>query len=308
MKTQTNGMDVYTIQATDGAAASIVPDMGAAVSSLLLPGPDGPAEMLFLHPFFWEKDNERTRGGFPFIFPICGRLERDGQAGAYLYNAHRYTMPSHGFSMRMPWTVVEEADDRLTLALHDTDQTQAQYPFSFELTLTFRMEPGTFLIEQKYTNTGDTAMPYYAGFHPYFLTPNPSAGKKDVMLDFQPVRGLAYNEELTDLAGERDLPAIPVSVSDPAINEALTMVGADKEAQLQYPNGTTLHMRADGNEDPNLFAYIQFYTIPDQPFFCVEPWMAFPNALNTVAGCRQLPPNSSESGTLKVWTTTEKRA
>ena len=69
------------------------------------------------------------------------------------------------------------------------------------------------------------------------------------------------------------------------------------------PDGTTIHMIAEGVEDKDMFPYVQLYTVEDQPFFCVEPWMGFPNALNTVAGSRWLEPGRSEKGVLKIWTT-----
>ena len=34
----------------------------------------------------------------------------------------------------------------------------------------------------------------------------------------------------------------------------------------------------------------------DQPFFCVEPWMGHPNAMNTVAGVHWLAPGGSVRG------------
>ena len=89
----------------------------------------------------------------------------------------------------------------------------------------------------------------------------------------------------------------------PAINERITRVGEDREAKLRLPDGLTIHLAAEGVEDSDLFPYIQLYTMADKPFFCVEPWMAFPNALNTVAGARWLKPGQSERGMLRVWIT-----
>ena len=62
-----HGFEVWTVESPDGAVrASIVPEMGAAVSSLRF----GDRELLYQHPFFWDRASERTRGGFPFLFPV----------------------------------------------------------------------------------------------------------------------------------------------------------------------------------------------------------------------------------------------
>ena len=299
MKTFTrNGLKVWRIESADRAVrVCVVPEIGAAVSSLEIGG----RELLYQHPHFWEPDTDRTRGGFPFLFPVCGRLERNGEAGAYLYDGRIYRMKIHGFSTRMPWAVSGAAGtDGLTLTLRNSDQTRELYPFRFAVTLRFRALPDSLVIEQEYANTGDRPMPYYAGFHPFFATPGPDAGKARAQVDFRPVRQLAYNERLTDIAGVRPPPAFPASVCDPAINEVLTEVGADKTARLIQPDGFEIRMAAEGVEDPDLFRYIQLYTMPERPFFCIEPWMAFPNALNAVSGSRWLAPGQKESGVLRV--------
>lgn len=296
------GFQVYRIRAAHGTSeACIVPELGGIVSSLRLPGPGGPREVLYQHPHFWDPAAERTRGGIPFLFPVCGRLERDGMSGAYLLDGKLRTMKIHGFSMRGPWSVVRSGTHDLTLAFGDTAASRDAYPFAFRLELTFRFEGAGFVIDQTYTNPGAAAFPYYAGFHPFYLTPAPGAGKEQTMLDYRPTGRWVYNQRLTDVCGSEAAPALPRSVTDPAVNEVLTRVGEDREVRLVYPDGMVLHSRADGIEDKALFPFVQLYTMSDRPFFCVEPWMGFPNALNTVAGARWLPAGATEHGRLSVW-------
>ena len=301
-KSTHDGVEVWTLTTPDGAVrASIVPQFGALVASLVFRG----RELLYQHPFFWEQQTERTRGGFPFLFPVCGRLERNGQAGAYAYDDQIYQMKIHGFSSRLPWTVRgNPTDAELVLTLTDTPATRDQYPFGFEVALRFKVMADLFRIEQEYRNRGAAPMPYYAGFHPYFLTPEPGHGKEQTKVDFRAMRRLLYNERLTDVVGRTDPPQFPADVSDPAINENLTVVEESNEMRLILPDGLTVQMKAEGVEDPKLFPYVQLYTMPDRPFFCIEPWMAFPNALNTVRGARWLAPGQAEHGVLSVWTTT----
>lgn len=296
-----HGYEVHTIVSSDGGTrASFVPEKGGMGSSLVIGG----RELLFQHDFFWERQTEKIPGGWPFLFPICGRLERVGQAGQYLYDGHLRQMQSHGFGPRIPWKVIEtDREDTLILQLTDTEATRQMYPFRFEVRLTYRAEKDALACEQIYANRGNVAMPYYAGFHPYFRIPAPGAGKEKVQLDYKPVRAFKYNERLTDLAGETAVPRLPAAVTDPAINERITRVGEDRETKLTLPDGLTIHLAAEGVEDSDLFPYIQLYTMADKPFFCVEPWMGFPNALNTVAGARWLKPGQSERGILRVWIT-----
>lgn len=298
------GFDVYRLVAGDGSCeVEVVPELGAIASSLRLPWAGALREVLFQHPFFWDRQAERTRGGYPFLFPICGRLERDGKAGGYLYDARLYEMKNHGFSMRLPWEVVSAADSALAVRLRDSDETRRQYPFAFEVTLTFEARAGALTIAQEYANRGNEPMPYYAGFHPYYLTPPPGAGKERTSIRYRTRTQLLYNPRLTDVHSRVASPVFPQPVTAPEINERLTEVEPAADVELVYPDGVTLHTVAEGVEDPRLFPYVQLYTMPECPFFCVEPWMGFPNALNTVKGCRWLAPGQRERGRLRVWTT-----
>ena len=290
----------YTIHSTDGATqATFIPERGGMGSSIIMPGNSGPRELLFQHEFFWDTALTSFTGGWPFCFPVCGRLERYGEEGHYFYDGQAYTLPIHGFAWRLPWQVAEYSDNRIKLTLEDNHETLQVYPFNFTLALDYTIEPGVLLSAQTYTNRGDKPMPYYAGFHPYFSTPAFNQGKERVMLDFHPVKCLAYNKTLTDLVGERDLYAVPTAITAD-INERLTQLGADKTTHLTFPDGDSIEMTASGIEDPDLFPYIQVYTPLEQPFICIEPWMGHPNAMNTVGTVRWLQPGQSEQGLLRL--------
>ena len=184
--------------------------------------------------------------------------------------------------------------------LCDNEHTRERYPFCFEVKLQYQVARGKLTCQQTYHNLSDRAMPYYAGFHPYFLTPPPAQGKEEVKLNYHPTRHLVYNQKLTDIVGEAPLFPLPTSISNSEINEQLTMVGEDKEIVLRYPDNVILRMSAAGITDPDLFSYIQLYTMPEKPFICVEPWMSFPNAMNSVYGVRWLAPGQSEHGILTL--------
>jgi galactose mutarotase-like enzyme len=299
-----NGQTVCTISSPDGhTRASFVPAFGGIGSSLILPAPGGPRELLFLHDWFWEAAYCKTRGGWPFLFPICGRLERGGEQDAYLFNGAVRKLPIHGFSLRVPWTVQDTGRvDELVLRLADSEATRELYPFAFEVTVTYRAENGALVCEQSYTNRGPTVMPYYAGFHPYFLTPPPGPGKDAATVDFKPTRRYLYNPQLTDVVASREPPRPPLSITDASIHEALCGVGADAEARLRLADGLTIHLKPEGVEDKSMFPYLQLYTMAEKPFYCIEPWMGHPNGLNTVAVARLLPPGHTERAVLRLWT------
>ena len=303
IKTTNQTFDVYTIVSPDGQTrASFVPEKGGVGSSLIMPWQAKERELLFQHKHFWQRDNASLPGGWPFIFPICARIERDRIFGNYLYDGELYNLPIHGFASAMPWQISSEScgADKLTLTLSDTPATFKIYPFNFRIELEYSVANNKFTCRQKYTNTGTKPLPYYAGFHPYFLTPPAQLGKEKVILDYQPQRRFRYNERLTDLVGTQELFALPTAITNPIINEQLVELSEDKTISLTFPDGFKITLRADGLEDTNLFRYVQLYTQEQEPFFCIEPWMSFPNALNTIDGPRWLQSGQSEHGLLQL--------
>ncbi|MBS0350343.1 MAG: aldose epimerase [Proteobacteria bacterium] len=270
-------------------------------ASIVMPGKAGARELLFVPDHLWDRTSKELPGGWMYCFPNCGRLERQGKSNLYYYDGHVYELPLHGFAWTKAWTVVEVKHNSLLLRLRDDQQTRLAYPFHFTLEYLYEITDRTLFCRQTYINHGDRPMPYNAGFHPYFSTPEPGGAKNHVILNFTPRRRLRYNQQLTDIVGELPLFPVPVSVGNPEINEQLFQIGEDKHIYLTYPNGDVINMAVEGVEDRDMFPYLQLYSPPDQPFVCVEPWMGYPNALNSVAGVRWLAPGQKEHGALRLW-------
>lgn len=288
------GCRVFSIVSPDGSIrAEIVPELGGIVSSLRL----GPLEeALFRHPWFWGPATEELRGGIPPLFPVCGRLLQDGVRGQYRVAGTPHVMPIHGFSFRHPWEVVEaRRPDALRLRLTDNAATQAIYPFAFELDLLYSVSAAGLSCRLAVRNAGEAPMPYYAGFHPYFLTPSPGAGKEQTLFAAQPVNRHLYNATKSDLVAAVRPPAFPMPVVDVDVNELLLELGDDRGTTLRFPDGIVLRQSASP-----IFRFRQFYTLPDQPFFCDEPWMAPPGSMNRPGAARVLAPGETEIGEVIV--------
>ncbi len=312
--------EIKHILASDGVTRmQFMPDIGGTGVSLIMPGVEGPRELLYMHAGsrLGGRDDrdpgssschpgldpgsriQDLIGGWPFCFPVCARLGRNGVEGAYLHQGQNYQMKIHGVSWYLPWEILQHEESRLVMQLEANDETRAVYPFEFSVTLDYQITPGKLTCQQTYSNNGDDAMPYYAGFHPYFATPPVGAGKAEVMIAFESDFRLRYNESMMDIVGRDAALTWPASAADPSINEQLSHVADKNQFILTYPNGDQVRMRCWGEVD-DLFPYIQTYTMADKPFVCVEPWMDHPNALNTAGACRWLQPGQSETGFMEL--------
>jgi len=272
-----NDLQTFAITAKDNITqATFVSGKGGVCASIIMPTKKGKREILFAYDHLWNKESKDFPGAWPLCFPVCARIGLNGKENYYQYKNQTYKMHIHGFGYQMPWEVMETKDNQITMKLSYTNETLQQYPFKFEAKLIYTIEPGKLICKFICINHGKELMPYSFGFHPYFLTPPVKKGKDDVTLDYRPIKHYVYNKAMTDVEAEKPLFKLPTSITDPSIREQLTLLGDDKKVRLHFRNDT-LEMTGDKN-----FPYIQIYHEWDLPFICIEPWMAYPNAINHI--------------------------
>lgn len=280
--------DALTIR-FNATQSSFSPMHGGMMTSLIMAAPEGLRELLYFVPDYKFDNTQGMNGGAPFCFPISGRLMNS----EYFYQGQRYAMNIHGFAYQMPWQVLVHEENLLKLNLLSNAATLQQYPFKFEVILEYEVQDNLLICRQSYHNHDSVPMPYYSGFHPYLRLPFPKA---EISLNYMPIERLQYNETLTDIIGKAELFEIPTNLTLPVLNESLVKLRDNKLIYLNFPDGSTLTIEAQGIEDPDLFKYVQVYHRAAEPFICIEPWMNYPNAINHKNAVRTLAPGGCERG------------
>ncbi len=267
-------MKEYRIQDSQGTQAVILPEKGATVIGLSKNGTE------FLYRNDENLDSpERPRCGIPFLFPIFGRLKDE----RYIWEEKEYAMEIHGFGHTSAWTVVETAADRLVLALEDSPEILAQYPFRFRVELTFQIADGALEIRQRYENRDFRPMPYNYGFHPYFQT--------DAL---ENLRVETRAETYFDFAkGHSAFGHGEISLTMP---QGAPETGA---AFLGLQGPTVLHNDAQGWKltmefDESFHTHV-LWAQAGKPFLCVEPVNGSANGLNTGVYLTLLPGETREA-------------
>lgn len=242
-----------------GSSVKVCPERGAIVTECRLNG----MELFYLDRETFENPAANIRGGNPILFPICGQLEN----AEYEWKGVAYKMANHGVARTSAWEVVGTGTDgeaSITLSLRSSETTKASYPFDFELVFTYALVNGELHIRQQYRNTGTgEAMPFYAGFHPYFKTETKKiryAIDATRYLDYNDNKEYAYDGEI-DLSGKV---------------ESLTLLDP-KTPSVSFPaaGGARVTMTYDP-----IFKYVVVWSVEGKPFVCVEPWMAKTGELN----------------------------
>ncbi|NJK39039.1 MAG: aldose epimerase [Oscillatoriales cyanobacterium RM2_1_1] len=247
---------------SDGESqVQIVPERGGILTEWQMDG----------QPIFYL-DRERftdpalsVRGGIPLLFPICGNLVED----SYTLNGQSYSLKQHGFARTSSWTVAQqhtEAGASLTVSLKSNPETLASYPFEFELNYIYTLRGNTLELRFRHTNLSSTAMPFATGIHPYFFVSDKAKLQVELPTTQFKIKG---NETLQEFSGTFDF-------SQEEIDYAFTNLTGQTATVIDQSRGLKLTLTYD-----NHYSTLVFWTVKGKDFYCLEPWTAPRNALNT---------------------------
>lgn len=237
----------------------VVPERGGIVTSWMV----GDQEIFYMDTERFTHPELSVRGGIPILFPICGNMPNN----TYTLNGQTYNLKQHGFAREMPWQVDEEDLSGLSLVLTSTPETLAVYPFEFKVKFTYILTGSTLTIKQSYTNLSEQSMPFSAGTHPYFAAPD----KSELKFEFPNAEFIDQKSFVSHpFLGSFDfsLDEIDVMFFNPAAHNRAIAIDASRNLKLTIDFDE--HHKA-----------VVFWTVKGKDFFCLEPWTAARNSLNT---------------------------
>lgn len=264
----------------------VVPERGGIITSWLVQDQD----ILYLDAERFANPDLSVRGGIPILFPICGNLPEN----KYTYKGQQYTLKQHGFARDLPWEVqtVDQPSVQdgvsLTLVLNSNDQTRAVYPFDFQLAFTYQIQDNTLKIHQRYTNHSDEPMPFSTGLHPYFWTPDKTQLKFEIP-----------SSEYTDQRnGTTHAFNGAFDFSSDEIDVAFRQLTAQSASATDASRGLQLLLNWD-----KTYSTFVFWTVKGKDYYCLEPWTASRNALNTGEQLIHLEPGATQETLVQLTVT-----
>lgn len=277
---QADSPSTYVLSDTDTAARlELVPDRGGIAIRWQVEGQD----IFYFDGDRFANPELSVRGGIPILFPICGNLP-DNQ---YSLGGQTYSLKQHGFARDLPWQVtrqdVAEAAS-LTLELTHSETTLAQYPFEFRLAFTFKLRGNTLELQQQFTNLSTQPMPFSTGLHPYFLVEDKSQLAFDI----------PSHEFRNHLSGGVEAFEGSFDFGQDEIDLAFQGLTATAATVTDHHLGRrlTLSWSAD-------YTKLVFWTVKGKDYYCLEPWTAPRNALNTGENLLMIDPQQSLATTVQ---------
>ncbi|WP_017653144.1 aldose 1-epimerase [Fortiea contorta] len=265
---------------TTDSQVEVVPERGGIITRWRIQG----QEVFYLDTERFTHPELSVRGGNPILFPICGNLPDN----TYIHNDKQYTLKQHGFARELPWEATEQNTNEkasLTVVLNSNEQTKAVYPFDFQLAFTYELQGNTLEVRQEYQNLSSESMPFSAGFHPYFLC----GDKTQLEIEIPSTR---YQDnrtkEFRTFDGNFDF-------SQDEIDFAFGQLSS--RSATVTDNSRKLKLTVDYDD---FSTWLVFWTVKGKDFYCLEPWSATRNALNTGDNLTVLAPGASRTASVKL--------
>lgn len=250
----------------DSKATAVIDSIGAQLISLKdLSGTE----------YIWQRDPLFWKNCSPLLFPIVGNC-RNNQVRI---EGQVWEIPKHGFCREMDFAVTEQTESFAVFEIRDSSDTKKMYPYSFRLSLSYRIEGGRLSMEYRVINTDDRTISYCLGAHPGFNCPmEEGAVFEDYDLVFEKketISSMAYDQERLEFNPENRTLRLNQS--------RILQLGYDLfKADAFYFNELESRKVSLVNRNTGRgvevsfpdFETVAFWTPypANPPFVCVEPW------------------------------------
>ena len=222
--------------------------------------------------YIWEGNPEFWGKHSPVLFPIVGCLKEN----QYSYNVTKYSLFRHGFANSMEFNIIEKSAESVVFSVTNNQETLDNYPFKFELQISYTLIKSSLKIGYKVINTNEFEMPFSIGAHPAFALPNEFNSyalkfeKSEELVCFQLENDLISNKTVSLPMEENCLP-LSYSLFE---NDALIFKELESKAiTITENNVPFLKIKFDD------FPSLGIWTKQKAPYICLEPWFGYADTI-----------------------------
>ena len=117
--------------------------------------------------YMWKRDACQWANSAPILFPIVGAIKNDTSR----IDGKEYHMTQHGFARHNEFEIKNQSQTEVTFTLVSNDEIIKQYPFLFELNVTYKLVENTLTCFINVKNKDHQTIYFQVGGHPAFACP-----------------------------------------------------------------------------------------------------------------------------------------
>ncbi|MBI5381875.1 MAG: aldose epimerase [Opitutae bacterium] len=260
------------------------PEKGARLMNWHVTLGDGSVRDVIYWPELKSLDEiAKVKGGNPILFPFCGRTFDQGTIHQWRApDGVRRPLPIHGIARQGEFKVTRLDARGFAAQLVPDAEARASYPYDYEFEVTYRFEPLGLKCEFTLRNLDTQPIPWCAGHHFYFTVPWSEGATRDQYL----IRIPAARSLRQDMTGTGQLiPGPKFQLEESLGNAELidTLHAGLKSNAVVFgekgrPGDVTVKL-GTAKVPPAEAIFVTWTFEPTSPFYCVEPWMGVPNAI-----------------------------
>lgn len=297
---ETIELNGHTIRKWQVGASTFLayPEAGARLMNWFVTLPDGN----FRDILYWPEDADlddisKVRGGNPILFPFCARTYSKGEIGFWTDpEGQKRPMAMHGYARQGHFELDSLHEKGFLARFVPSAEAAEAYPFNYTFTVNYRFEELAVHVDFELHNQDTRPIPWSPGHHFYFNLPwHAGLTRADYQLHAPAKKFFrAQNTDgtLTPVKGIAE----PISIADPTIIDLIRTGLKTREVSFGPKGGEEdIIIQIGTNEPPAPWTTLVTWTLAeDSPFYCVEPWMAPPNAAEHGKGLNWVQPDKRE--------------
>ena len=117
--------------------------------------------------YMWKRDACQWANSAPILFPIVGAIKND----TCRIDGKEYHMTQHGCARHNEFEIKNQSQTEVTFTLVSNDEIIKQYPFLFELNVTYKLVENTLTCFINVKNKDHQTIYFQVGGHPAFACP-----------------------------------------------------------------------------------------------------------------------------------------
>lgn len=145
--------------------------------------------------YMWKRDACQWANSAPILFPIVGAIKND----TCLINGETYHMTQHGFARHNEFEINNLSKTEVTFTLRTNEDIKKQYPFLFELNVTYKLIDNKLSCSINVKNLDNDVIYFQVGGHPAFACPfTDEESSNDYYIEFS--ENETCNQKIIDVA------------------------------------------------------------------------------------------------------------
>ncbi|MGV3547189.1 MAG: aldose 1-epimerase family protein, partial [Pedobacter sp.] len=200
----------------------------------------------------------------------------------YEFQGQTYHLSRHGFASDMEFSYEKLSEAEISFKLVHTEETLKNYPFEFELTISYRLQGSSLKCTYQVFNPDDKEMLFSIGGHPAFAAPlNGEGVYTDYYLQFNEDDEITYHLIEENLISDK---TTTVQLKDRMLPLTHELFYGDA---LVFKNLKSNQIRLLNTKNYNginfhfeNFPFFGIWAAIDANFVCLEPWCGIADGVN----------------------------